>query len=97
MQFTKRILKIPTLGSIGLKDYNLSEMPSPQLVNIEKYRFDFKSSLRNEDYRMGKQYDNHELKQLFPSLYYKNFKKDPVPLQFTAPENTLPVMTDPSF
>ena len=73
------------MGLITVNDYNLPEMPSPALVNIEKLRFDFKSSIRNPDFRSGKQYHSLEIKKIFPNLYNKNFNKEAVPRQFTAP------------
>ena len=74
-----RKISVPELGYVTVNDYNLPEMPFPCLVNVNKVRFDFKNSIRNADYREGRQYDSEELKQLFPQLYNKTFKKDAVP------------------
>ena len=69
-----RQIKVPRIGTISYKDYDLPEMPSPTMVSIEGKQFDFKSSLRNPDFRSGKQYESLELKKICPNLYVKKFK-----------------------
>ena len=90
---------MPKLGTVNVDDIDLPEMPSPTMVNVDSFRFDFKNSIRNSDFRAGKQYESLELKKICPNLYIKKFKKDPVPRQFS--HNTLdyklPGMTDPEY
>ncbi len=69
-----RIVKVPKLGTITFKDYDLPEMPSPTMASIDDKRFDFKNSIRNNDFRSGKQYESLELKKICPNLYFKKFK-----------------------
>ena len=61
-----RIIKFPKLGMISASDYDLPEMPSPTMANIDSVRFDFKSSLRNPHFLMGKKYESQAIKDIFP-------------------------------
>ena len=70
-----KILFVPELGKVGVEVYDLPAMPIPEMVNIEAVRFDFKNSIRNPDYRQGRQYENEAIKQLFPEQYSKRFVK----------------------
>ena len=92
-----RILRFPKLGIITVKDYDLLEMPAPTMVNINAARFDFKSSIRNPNFLMGKQYESQGIKQVCPHLYAKNFKKESVPRQFAVFDNALPSVSDPEY
>lgn len=65
---------MPKLGIITMDDYTLPEMPIPNMVNIDKFKFDFKASTRNADFRAGKQYESLGLKKICPNLYVKKFK-----------------------
>ena len=57
-----KILRVPELGKLGIEVYDLPAMPIPEMVSIEGVRFDYKNSLRNPDYRQGRQYENEALK-----------------------------------
>ena len=72
-------------------------MPAPTMVNINAARFDFKSSIRNPNFLMGKQYESQGIKQVCPHLYAKNFKKESVPRQFAVFDNALPSVSDPEY
>jgi len=74
------MLNVPNLGTISYEDYDLQEMPSPIIAKIEGYRFDFKNSIRNADFRSGKQYESNEIKLICPNLYFKKFKVSLFPL-----------------
>lgn len=69
-----RQIKLPRLGTISFKDYDLPDMPSPTMASIDGKKFDFKSSLRNPDFLSGKHYESLELKKICPNLYNKKFK-----------------------
>jgi hypothetical protein len=69
-----RMLKIPKLGFISSQDYDLAEMPSPTMASIDGQCFDFRNSIRNSDFRSGKQYESLEIKKICPNLYFKKFK-----------------------
>lgn len=94
-----RILKIPKLGTISVDDYDLNEMPSPTMVNVDNVRFDFKNSLRNSNFRSGKQYESIGLRKLCPNLFVTKFRKESVPRQMSYKEleNQLPSMTDANY
>ena len=94
-----RILKIPKLGTISVDDYDLNEMPSPTMVNVDNVRFDFKNSLRNPNFRSGKQYESIGLRKLCPNLFVTKFRKESVPRQMSYKEleNQLPSMTDANY
>lgn len=74
------MLNVPNLGTISYEDYDLQEMPSPIIAKIEGYRFDFKNSIRNADFRSGKQYESNEIKLICPNLYFKKFKVSLFPI-----------------
>lgn len=67
------------------------------MANVDSVRFDFRSSLRNPDFRQGKKYESQAIKEICPQLYTKNFKKQPVPRQFAVFENSLPGTDDPNY
>lgn len=98
-QHKHRCIKVPKLGQITVEDYNLPEMPSPTMTNVDAVRFDFKSSMRNSYLRSGMQYENSGLRSLCPNLFAKKFKKDPVPRQTSHIdfENKLPNILDPNY